>query len=95
MGGLLSFTLGINLTTGQIEVLVTNAELIDWLRARGRFLMWGNNGLSRSIAYKSYRLGAVLNQRDVPHMGTNAISPMTSAKFRLTWSNFVRLLAML
>jgi hypothetical protein len=87
----------INMMTGQSEVLMTHAELIDWLRAQNRFLSWGNNGLSRSIAYayKSYGLEAELTRSDVSHMGANAKSPLTFAEFQLSWPNLIKLLARL
>jgi hypothetical protein len=96
MGAPLSFGGVIDSISGQIDVLVTNGELIDWLRARGRFLVAGNNGLGRTyIAPRAYGSGAVKNRGGVPHIGANASSPMTSAEYRIVWSNFIRLLAIL
>jgi hypothetical protein len=94
--GILSpIVLEIDFSSGRLEVLFTSAVLIDWLRAQGNFLEWGNNGLGRSIAHRAYGLGAVRNRQDVPHMGTNTTSPMTSAEFRISWTNFIQLLTML
>ena len=95
-GAPLFFVLLVDMATGQIEVLVTNAALIDWSRGQGRFLNAANNYVGRAyIAPHAYRLGAVLNQQNVPHIGANAASPRTSAMFLLPLANFIRLLIMI
>jgi hypothetical protein len=94
----LSVTLGFNPATWQIdEVLVTNAAIIDWLRAQGRFLAMGNNHLGRTyIAPRVRAFGAVDRRRRVNHHNRiTAISPKTSREFRLSWSNFIRLITTL
>ena len=92
-GALLPVLLGINLATGQIqEVLFTSANLIDLYRAQGFFLMWGNNDIGRSIGIRlQRRLHAEVSRYDVVHIGNAPDSPMTSAEFKLSWANFIRL----
>jgi hypothetical protein len=91
-GGLLFFKLGIDLSSGRIDVLVTNADLIEWFRSRRQFLGCGNNGLGRNIARQADRSGAGRNRHNVFHVAVNVDSPKTSEEFRLSWENFIQFL---
>jgi hypothetical protein len=93
-GAVLRVSLVIDSAMGKVsEVRVTNAELIDWLRAQGRYLTDDNNSLGRLvIARIAIATGGTGGQHGERHKRTTPQTPKTSAEFRFTWPNFIRFL---